>query len=243
MTARAGVRVEISVTIPEGFTLAQIFTLLEDYGVVDSADDLWEAATNHNFNFHFLDEETLGDRLRLEGFLFPETYNFFIGSTPVQVLSRFLREFNRRFTEEFVDRAEAMGYSVRDIINIAAMIEREAGSNEERPRIAAVIYNRLDSRNFPFLQIDATIHYALQGTGRPFPVPPTDFDHPFNTYTNEGLPPGPIANPGMASIRAALYPATTNEFYYALNREGTHNFFRTYEQHRAFVNSPQYGGR
>ena len=240
MTARAGVRVETTVTIPEGFTLAQIFNLLEDYGVVQSANDLWETAANHDFDFHFLDEETLGDRLRLEGFLFPETYNFYIGSTPTQVLTRLLREFNRRFTDTFIERAENMGYSVRDIIIIASMIEREAGSDEERPRIAAVIYNRLASRDFPRLEIDATIHYAIAGTSRPFS---TDLDSPFNTYIHPGLPPGPIANPGMASIRAALYPDSTNEYYYALNREGTHNFFRTYAQHQAFVNSPQYAGR
>ena len=240
MTARAGVRVERSVTIPEGFTLAQIFNLLEDYGIVNSANDLWETAANHDFDYHFLDEETLGDRLRLEGFLFPETYNFYINSTPVQVLSRLLREFNRRFTDTYIERADHMGFSVRDIINVAAMIEREAGSDEERSRIAAVIYNRLASRDFPRLEIDATIHYAIAGTDRPFS---TDLDSPFNTYIHPGLPPGPIANPGMASIRAALYPDSTNEYYYALNREGTHNFFRTYAQHQAFVNSPQYGGR
>ena len=239
MTARAGVRVETTVTIPEGYTLAQIFTLLEDYGVC-TAEKLWEAATNHNFNYHFLDEETLGERYRLEGFLFPETHNFFMDSTPERVLNTLLREFNRRFTDTFIERAEQMGYSIHDIINVASIIEREAGSDEERPRIAAVIYNRLESRNFPHLQIDATIHYAIAGTGRPFS---TEIDHPYNTYVIEGLPPGPISNPGMDSIRAALYPDSTNEFYYALNREGTHNFFRTYDQHRAFVNSPQYGGR
>jgi len=239
MTARAGVRQETTVTIPEGFTLAQIFNLLEDYGVC-SAGDLWEAATNHNFGFHFLDEETLGNRLRLEGFLFPETYNFYIDSTPVQAISRMLREFNRRFSDTYIERAAQMGYSIHDIINVAAMIEREAGNDAERPRIAAVIYNRLNSRDFPRLEIDATIHYAIAGTDRPFS---TDLDDPFNTYIHRGLPPGPISNPGMQSIRAALYPDSTNEFFYALNREGTHNFFRTYAQHTAFVNSAQYGGR
>ena len=238
MTARGGVRVETTVTIPEGFTLAQIFTLLEDYGVCP-ASELWDAAANHDFNYSFLDKDTIGDRLRLEGFLFPETHNFYLDSTAVQVLTKLLREFNSRFSEEYVSRAEAMGYSIRDIIIIASMIEREAGDDEERPRIASVIYNRLDSRDFPKLQIDATIHYAIAGTGRPFS---TDIDHPYNTYLHEGLPPGPISNPGMASIRAALYPATTNEFYYALNKEGTHNFFRTRAQHEAFVNSDDYGG-
>ena len=240
MTARAGVRVETTVTIPEGFTMAQIFTLLEDYGVVGSASQLWRTATYHDFNFSFLDKETLGQRLRLEGFLFPDTYNFYLDSKPEQVIIRLLREFDRRFTEEYTDRAEDMGYSVHDIIIVASMIEREAGSEEERPRIAAVIYNRLKSKDFPNLQIDATIHYAIAGTGRPFS---TDIDHPYNTYLHEGLPPGPIASPSMASIRAALYPDSTNEYYYALNREGTHNFFRTRAQQEAFVKSDEYGGR
>ena len=238
MTARAGVRVERTVTIPEGYTMSQIFTLLEDYGVCP-ASDLWEAATNHDFNFSFLDKDTLGDKYRLEGFLFPETYNFYIDSTPTQALIKMLREFNSRFTEEYVRRAENMDYTIRDIIIVASMIEREAGNDEERPRIAAVIYNRLNSKDFPNLQIDATINYAIAGTGRPFS---TDIDHPYNTYLHAGLPPGPISNPGMPSIRAALYPDSTNEYFYALNKEGAHNFFRTKAQHEAFVNSDEYGG-
>jgi UPF0755 protein len=238
MTARAGVRVETTITIPEGLTLAQIFALLDREGVC-SADDLWYAATHHDFNFSFLDSKTLGNRLRLEGFLFPETYNFYLDSTPVQALLRMLREFNRRFSEEYVERAAEMGFSIHEIITIAAMIEREAGDDEERPRIAAVIYNRLSSNDFPRLEIDATIHYAIAGTGIPFS---TSFEHEFNTYIHEGLPPGPIANPGMPSILAALYPSTTNEYYYALNRQGTHNFFRNYNDHVNFVNSPEYGG-
>ena len=238
MTARAGVRVEISVTIPEGFTLAQIFTILEDYGVCP-ANELWEAATNYDFNFSFLDKATLGNRLRLEGYLFPETHNFYLASKPEQVLTKLLREFDKRFTEDYLSRAEEMEYSMREIIIIASMIEREAGDDDERPRIAAVIYNRLESNDFPLLQIDATIHYAIAGTGRQFS---TDIDSPYNTYMYEGLPPGPIANPGMASIRAALYPDSTKEYYYALNKEGTHNFFRTNAQHDAFVKSDDYGG-
>jgi len=240
MTARAGVRVEKSVTIPEGFTLAQIFALLED-NLICSAAELWRSATYHNYDYDFLDKNTIGNRLRLEGFLFPETYNFYVDSTPEQAINKFLREFDRRFTDEFVERAEKMGYSIREIINVAAMIEREAGSDEERPRIAAVIYNRLNNTdNFPRLEIDATIHYAIAGTDRPFS---TDLEHPYNTYIHDGLPPGPIANPGIESIRAALYPVTTNEYFYALNRQGTHNFFRTASEHRRFVESDEYGGR
>ena len=239
MTRRVGIREEVMVTIPEGLTLSQVFRRLEDNGVTP-ADELWEAATYHNFNFPFLDSSTVGDRHRLEGFLFPDTYSFFVESTPVEALSRMLRQFNRVFDEDMVERAEELGYTVRDIVIIASMIEREAGSDEERPRIAAVIYNRLYQWDHPILQIDATIVYAIMDTGQPFS---TTIDSPFNTYIHPGLPPGPIASPGLASIRAALHPDSTDEFFYALNLEGTHNFFRTYAEHSAFVESDQFGGR
>jgi len=239
MTARAGQRVETTVTIPEGFTLAQIFTLLERENVA-TAEELWEVATYHDFDFHFLDPGTIGNRLRLEGFLFPETYNFYMNSNPVVVIRRLLREFNRRFDEEYIIRAENMGLTVHEIIIIASMIEREAGNDAERPRIAAVIYNRLASPNFPYLQIDATIDYIIAGTGMRWSQ---HIDSPFNSYTHPGLPPGAIANPGMPSIRAALFPDDTNEFFYALNNYGTHNFFTNYTDHHNFVNSDQFGGR
>jgi len=238
MTTRAGVRVETTVTIPEGYTMAQIFSLLDAEGICP-ADDLWEAATYHDFQFYFLDKETLGDRFRLEGFLFPDTYNFYMDSSPVSAILRMLREFNRRFTEEYIERADELGYSVNEIIIIASLIEREAGDDEERPRIAAVIYNRLSNPNFPLLQIDATINYAIAGTGIPFSI---QLDSPFNTYTHDGLPPGPIASPGMPSIRAALFPDETNEYFYALNKYGTHNFFTNFNDHTNFVNSDAYGG-
>jgi len=238
MTARAGTRVETTVTIPEGFTLAQIFTLLERENVA-TAEELWEVATYHDFDFHFLDPDTIGDRLRLEGFLFPETYNFYMNSSPMVVIRRLLREFNRRFGEDYIARAEDMGLSVHEIIIIASMIEREAGDDAERPRIAAVIYNRLASPDFPNLQIDATIDYIVAMTGVPWS---THIDSPFNSYTHPGLPPGAIASPGMPSIRAALFPDDTNEFFYALNRYGTHNFFTNYTDHRNFVQSDAFGG-
>jgi UPF0755 protein len=238
MTARTGARVETTVTIPEGFTLAQIFVLLEDSQVAP-ADELWEAARNYDFEFEFLEEIPIGDRLRLEGFLFPDTYNFFMDSAAPRVLIRFLNEFNRRFSEEMAIRADDLGYSVRDIVIIASMIEREAGSDDERSRISAVIHNRLANWDPPRLEIDATIHYAIAGTDTPFS---TQLDSLFNTYIHAGLPPGPIANPGMASIMAALYPDDTNEYFYALNREGTHNFFANFADHNAFVNSPEFGG-
>jgi UPF0755 protein len=202
MTKRRGARVETRVTIPEGYYLSDIFKRLDDYGVC-SADALWEAAENYDFDYWFLEDIPLGDKNRLEGYLFPDTYNFYIDATPVQAISTMLREFNNKFTDMYIERAQAMGRSVHEIITVASLIEREAGDDEERPRIAAVIYNRLESRDFSprLLQIDATIYYVITPLGQAFS---TDLDSPYNTYKHEGLPPGPIASPGLASIRAAL---------------------------------------
>ena len=237
MSSRSPARVEVTVSLPEGFTLAQMFARFEDEGVCD-ADLLWEAASKHEFDYWFLDNDTLGDKLRLEGFLFPDTYNFYLNSTPVQVLSKLLREFDNKFNSDFKERLDESGYTVHEMITLASMVEREAGSDEERSRIAAVIFNRLARpSDFPFLQIDATIFYAIAGTDNAFSV---DLDSPYNTYNRGGLPPTPIANPGLASIEAVLYPDTTNEYYYALNKSGTHNFFRTLDEHLAFVASDEF---
>ena len=238
MTARGGARVEVTVQIPEGYTLLQIFALLEEKNVC-TAEELWRSATWHDYTNSFLKDIPRGNRLRLEGYLFPDTYNFYVDSQPEQAISKMLGEFGRKFTEQYTERAEYMGYTMREIITIASMIEREAGNDEERPHIASVIYNRMRSNDFSLLQIDATIYYAIAGTGIPFS---TSVDSPYNTYQHTGLPPGPISNPGLASIRAALYPSSTGDYYYALNREGSHNFFKTLAQQQAFVNSDEYGG-
>jgi UPF0755 protein len=238
MTSKGGKKVEVDVTIPEGHTLAQIFKLF-DANEVCSEEELWETAANYDFDYDFLDSATLGDKHRLEGYLFPDTYTFYVGDSPTRAIDKMLSNFEKKFTDEFVTRAGEMGYTVNQIITIASMIEKEAGGDDERDTIASVIYNRLNSSNFPHLQIDATIHYAIAETGEAFS---TEIDSPYNTYRAEGLPPGPISNPGINSIRAALYPEDTKYYYYALNKQGTHEFFKDGDSHSAFVNSDEYGG-
>ena len=238
MSAKSGIRVETEVMFPEGYTMLQMFTLLESAGVCP-ANELWDAATNYNFNYSFLDKETLGDKYRLEGYLFPDKYILYVGSTPQQAISKLLDNFDKKFTKAYRDRAEELGYSFREIITIASMIEREAGVDEDRDKIASVIYNRLNNNDFPHLQIDATIYYAIAGTDQKFS---TAVDSPYNTYVCVGLPAGPISNPGITSIRAALYPATTKYYYYALHRGGHHEFFNSRAEHEAFVKSDNYGG-
>jgi UPF0755 protein len=238
MNIHGGKRVEVDVTIPEGYTLQQIFELL-DANNVCTKEELWEAAADYDFDYEFLDKSTLGDKHRLEGYLFPDTYSFYAGSTPESAISKMLTNFQNKFKAEYVARADALGYSISDIVTIASMIEKEAGDDSERDLIASVIYNRLKSSSFPYLQIDATIYYAISETGEAFS---TDVDSPYNTYNHKGLPAGPISNPGIASIKAALYPKTTSYYYYALNKSKTHDFFKDAASFNAFISSDKYGG-
>ncbi len=238
LTPGIGEMVEVDITIPEGYTLYKIFNLLAESGVCE-LDELWDAAANYDFDYDFLDSSTLGETKRLEGYLFPDTYKFYLNDTPSRVINKMLANFDNKFKDEYVERAEELGYSVRDIVIIASMIEREAAYDAERDLIASVIYNRLESSNFTNLQIDATIYYAIEGTDDEFTI---TYDSPYNTYICEDLPIGPISSPGMASIRAALYPQESDYYYYALSTEGGHRFFTYKDDFDEFVASSEYGG-
>lgn len=229
------------VTIPEGKSLKQTFELLEEAGIC-KAKDLWDAAANTEFNYWFISPDSLGDELRLEGFLFPDTYEFYVNSSPNRVLERFLDNFEAKFTDELREKAEAEGRDVRDIVIVASLIEMEAANDEERPNIASVIYNRLASSDYPFLQIDASIQYILPERKERLTYDDLLIDDPYNTYLYKGLTPGPIANPGLASIEAAIEPADTDYFFYALNKNGAHSFFSDYYSFEAFVDSEDFGG-
>jgi UPF0755 protein len=241
MSERGGKRATVDVTIPEGFTLAQIFARFEENGVC-SADELWEAATNHYFDYSFLRGIPLGEQYRLEGFLFPDSYQFYIGDTPERAISKLLDNFDNKVTVEMRVRAIEMGYSLRDIVTVASMIEKEASVDGDRPLVSSVIYNRLSSDDFPRLEIDATIYYAmaLMGlSGEEFSV---SLDNPYNTRVYPGLPPGPIANPGLKAIQAAINPESTNYYFYALGKDRSHEFFSDYDAFLEFVRSDAYGG-
>jgi UPF0755 protein len=239
MTERGGKRATIDVTIPEGFTLAQIFSRFEENGVC-TEEELWESAASDYFDYEFLKDVPLGDKYRLEGFLFPNSYTFYVGDTPERAISKMLTDFGKHITDEMRARASELGYSLREILTIASMIEKEAAAADDRPLVSSVIYNRLGSDDFPRLEIDATIYYAMALTGESFSV---DLDSPYNTRVYPGLPPGPIANPGIDSIEAALYPADTGYYFYARRKgdERRHEFFTNYDDFLEFVNSDDYG--
>ncbi len=242
MTGAKGPRDTTTLTIPEGYSITQIVDLLVENGVCER-EELLDALKNYDFDYDFLDKGTLGQEKRLEGYLFPDTYEFYVDDDPANVISKFLDNFKRKWEEDFDALAQEQGYSRWQILIIASMIEKEAGNDAERDLISSVIYNRLRHPDRQgtngFLQINATIYYVIADTGEEYS---TEIDSPYNTYLYPGLPAGPIANPGIASIRAALQPRSTSYYYYALGKNKTHQFFETYREFTNFVNSDEYGG-
>ena len=256
MVVREAPREEIDIMIPEGYTCAQIFKLLEEKKVC-TVSQLEVAAANADLgDYWFLEGVERGNRYCLEGYLFPDTYRFYLNDEPVNVLKKFLDGFDYRFTDVMREKLDTikertgLDIGIREVVIIASMIEKETANGAESYEISAVIYNRLrNSANFPYLNIDATIVYYLNGnidpvTGLSKPLTETQIytDHPYNTYTRRGLPAGAISNPGRNSLDAALDPnQDTGYYYYVFNPQtGSHIFAKTLSEHEKnirYVNS------
>lgn len=239
MTSGSAAMVTKKITFPEGYTMRQIFKKLNAEGVCDY-DELMDAAANSTFNYSFLEGTEKGDANRLEGFLFPDTYEFYEGMPAATAINKLLEVFHYKMTAEMLEWQEESGYTMREIITIASMIEKEAANDTEQYTIASVIYNRL-KKDWP-LQIDSTTLYEYPDhEGAPTAEMLTK-DSPYNTRISKGLPPSPICSPGITSIRAALQPSSTNYMYYALNTAtGQHEFFKTADAFNAFVATQNYG--
>ena len=244
MSATSSFRETKKVTIPEGYTCAQIFALLEKEGVCKAAD---LKAYRVQSSYWFLEGMNLSAEYPLEGFLYPDTYEFYLNSSAREVFSRFLGRFEDIMEEKLKDVAlkdyvaklnDRLGknYTLYDVMIVASMIEKESASSSENYDISSVIYNRLGNPGqYPYLDIDATIIYAQGGKNETID---RDLDSPYNTYKNKGLTPTPICNPSLLSIQAALNPADTSYYYYALDPStGLHHFSKTYKEHQAFLNS------
>ena len=240
MRKNSGAAATVSVTIPEGYTMSQIFYRLEENGVC-SYDELMEAAANENFEYSFLSGLEPGDPSRLEGFLFPDTYEFYKSMSAPSAINKFLQNFYGKLNADVEKQISDRGLTLRQVLEIASLIEREAANDEERPLIAAVIYNRI--RNGWTLGLESSILYMHQDhEGAPTAEMLAE-ESPYNLMVNTGLPPTPICNPGMSSINAALVPANTNDFFFTLDTAtGTHRFFETMDQFNAFVATQDYGG-
>lgn len=232
MSSSSSTRQTVDVTVPEGYTLDQIFQLLEDEGV-STVEKLQNMAAEWPYKWEFLQDIPLGDYHRLEGYLFPDTYTFYQGEDPKYILNKMLNNFYSKMSQYFDQfTGEDSAYSLHDIVILASMIEKETDGEDYR-RIASVLYNRLENpsaETVGLLQVDATLVYINGGNV------PTEadkaIDSPYNTYMYQGLPAGPISNPGMASLYAAMNPESTGYYYYVLNPEtAQHEFSRTYAEH------------
>jgi UPF0755 protein len=223
----AGAVRQHAVLHPEGATLAELARALESARLA-SAQDIERTATDSAFL------KSLGiDASSLEGYLYPDTYQFVRGMTPEEILARPVQRLRAKLTPPLVERAQELGLNTHQLLTLASIVEREAVLPEERPVIAAVFWNRL-AREMP-LQADPTVQYAVRRERGTLTRADLVTDHPYNTYRRAGLPPGPIASPGMSSIEAVLNPAPVPYLYFVALDDRRHQFSTTLEQHNAAV--------
>jgi len=215
-----------SFTVPEGYTSRQIAFLLKNKGSIDEKEfmDIVKSKKGINFKYsHILKGKTL------EGFLFPDTYSVYKDSTPLEIINKMLQQFQDVVPQDSEYLSEKKGLSMYKLIVLASLIEREAKVEDERPIVAAVYYNRI--KKDMLLECDATIQFLFDSPKEFLTYKDLEIDSPYNTYLYKGLPPGPIANPGLSSIKAALSPASVTYLYYVVKGNGRHKFSNTYEEH------------
>ncbi|HEX2944814.1 MAG TPA: endolytic transglycosylase MltG [Clostridia bacterium] len=237
-----------TVTIPEGKTFSQIVDILYEKKIIKDKAQFIKAANTESFDYDFLKDIPQRDN-RLEGYLFPDTYEYDYNAGDREIIAKMLDNFDLKFKKEYRDKIASLpgGMTLDKVVTLASIIEREAKSADDRYLISGVLYNRLTSkdRTLRRLQVDATIQYIiLKKTGAykdRLLYADLETDDPYNTYLNEGLPPGPICCPGEAAIKAALNPADTQYLYYVAKGDdsNSHAFARTFKEHQA--NIAKYG--
>lgn len=218
-TLERGSKVVARLTIPEGLTEQQTASRVEATGTMTAAEFL-AAAREGGYGLSWL---PAGQEDNLEGFLFPKTYDLYEGMGPRDVVSMLVEQFQAETAGLDWSRAEQLGLTPYQVIVAASIIEREVVVPEERPLVAAVIYNRL-ARNMR-LQMCSTVQYLLPEQKDILTYQDLEIRSPYNTYQNAGLPPAPICNPGLASIEAALHPAQADYLYFVATGEGNRHFF------------------
>lgn len=235
------------VTIPEGKSFMQIVDILYSKNIITDKEKFIKIANTETFDYDFLKDLPARDN-KLEGYLFPDTYEFDLNVSEKDVIIRMLDNFKRKFKPEYAEKIKTLkGMTMDKIIILASIIEREAKKPEDRSIISGVFYNRMASKDKTLrkLQSCATIQYILLKKTGAIKERLLDADlkleDPYNTYIHEGLPPGPICCPGDAAINAALYPEDTDFLYFVAKGDGSHAFSATYKEHQA--NISKYGLR
>lgn len=224
---KKGQIIEYEITVIEGDSLREIAKKLSGEGLVDY-ETFWQISSDKSFlALHKIEGPSI------EGYLFPDTYRIPKGMDTKEAIGMMINRMRRRYSEKFRERASQLRFSEREILTLASIIEKEAATDEERPLVSAVLHNRL-KRKIP-LQADPTAIYGIKSSQEKITANDLRRKTPYNTYTIRGLPPGPIASPGMKSIQAALYPADVPYIYFVSNNDGTHVFSVTAKEHEAAV--------
>ncbi len=219
------------VTIPEGYTIVELAQVFAQQGLADP-----EALIDLAHDPEFIGSMAI-EAPSLEGYLFPNTYKFARHTKPREVLREMVRGLRSAFNPDLQQRAREIHMTLHQVLTLASVIEKETGVAEERELISSVFHNRL-RLGIP-LQSDPTVIYGLDSFDGNIRKKDLDSKSPYNTYRVRGLPPGPIANPGLGSIRAALYPAPTKHLYFVSRNDGTHQFSSTLAEHNRAVDKYQ----
>ena len=218
---------------PEGTSVSQIAVMLEQNGVCSSADFMVQANNPQNLEgFSFAipnpDERTF----LLEGYLFPDTYEFYKNENPESVIKRFLKNTQTKLNDEILAECEAMGFTLDEILTLASIIQEEAGNPSEMNKVSSVLHNRLQSKKYPRLQCDVATFY-LRDYVKPYvdEVRYETLSELYNTYKCDGLPAGPITNSGIEAVKAALFPEKTDYYYFVTDTEGVYYYAETWSEH------------
>ncbi len=222
---------EHSVTIPEGYNVVQIANILDQKDLADKQEIL-----RLNRDQAFIESLNIQAN-SLEGYLFPDTYRFARYTPPEAIVRTFVSRFHEVVTPEIRAQAKSMGMTLQEVLTLASVVEKETGLATERALVSGVFHNRL-RKNIP-LQSDPTVIYALEYFDGNIRKADLSVNSPYNTYKVRGLPPGPIANPGLASIRAALYPTPSDFVYFVSRNDGSHKFSVTLAEHNKAVDKYQ----
>ncbi len=217
----------VKVTIPEGYEIYKIADLLEEKGLIDK-DKFYYLVDNGEFSYDFVSEIPQREN-RLEGYLFPTTYEF-APNDEYGIINEMLMYFEKTYAP-YRERAKELNMTMDEVITLASIIEREAIGDADRKLVSSVFHNRLASDQYPYLQSCATVQYILKERKAVLSIDDTRIDSPYNTYINEGLPIGPIASPGEEAIEAALYPEKSEYLFFVLGSDGKHHFSKTYAEH------------
>lgn len=219
---------QLRFTVPEGFTVVKTAKKLEAEGL-GKADKFIAAAKNYA-PFDYMQTDNPDVLFKAEGFIYPATYELPVGLSEDKILAILVGQFDEYMREEKIpEKCAQQGLQLRQVVNLAAMVELEAVFAEEQPRIAGVFLKRL-AIGMP-IQSDTTIQYLLGSQKEIITFDDTKIQSPYNTYQNPGLPPGPIGSPGMSAIKAVLEPEKTEYLYFVAEKDGHHRFTKTYSEH------------